>query len=77
MKSENCCLIVEHGLDSRVGKYMFWRPCLLSILSFLSSEHSVFITFCVRHSWGEMYSGHGCMCLSVPWCIPTTAWTWM
>jgi len=31
------------------------------------------ITFCVRHSRGEMYIGHGHLyvCLSVPCCFPT------
>jgi len=31
------------------------------------------VTFCVRHSWGEMYVGHSCLsvCLSVPCHIPT------
>jgi len=46
-------------------------PCDMYLLSWVKHEitavggyrlpQKFLITFCVRHSWGEMYVGHGCL----------------
>jgi len=50
--------------------------CLTMLLNIFVSEietQILFVTFRVRRNRGEMYIGHGrlCVCLSVPRCIPT------
>ena len=56
-----CCEFVEA---------LLYVVQLIADLLWTSGE---FVTFRVRHSRGEMYIGHGCLCvcLSVPCRIPT------
>ena len=31
--------------------------------------YNTLITFCVRHSWGKMYIGYGCLCVCLSMCL--------